>query len=201
MSSLYSTRYTLLKRAKDQSDSQAWDELIAFYRKYIYVIIRSMNIKASDAEDVQQLVLVELWKYLPKYEYDSEKSKFRFWVAKVTRNQVLTFIRKRQAHAKKMDRAQNEAQVSYIASIKAPEIETMITKEWELFISNSAMQNIQSHFSETAIEAFKLFSKGMKVNEISEQLDVKADSIYKYISRIKLRLIEEIQHLQKQLDC
>ena len=200
MSSLYSTRYTLLKRAQDQSDSQAWDELIAFYRKYIYVIIRSMNINASDAEDVQQLVLVELWKYLPKYEYDSEISKFRFWVAKVTRNQVLTFIRKQQAHAKKMDLAQNEAQVSYLASIKAPEIETMITKEWELFISNSAMQNIQSHFSEAAIQAFKLFSAGMSVNDISEKLDVKADSIYKYISRIKLRLIEEIQHLQKQLD-
>ena len=194
----YSTRYTLLDRAKNQSDSQAWEELIGFYRKYIYVIIRSMNVRPSDTEDVQQLVLMKLWQYLPDYEYGT--SKFRYWVAKVTRNQVITFIRRQKAHLKKLDKVQAESLNSYLETISRPEVEELATREWQLFISNAAMNNIKNHFSSQAIEAFELFSQGMKPKEIAEQLDIKADSIYKYVNRIKLRLIEEIQHLQKELD-
>jgi len=196
----YSTRYTLLERAKNQSDSEAWEELIGFYRKYIYVIIRSMQVNATDCDDVLQLVLIELWKYLPEYQYDKEKSKFRFWVAKVTRNQVISYIRRQQSHAKKLDKAQAEATLSYLDSIKTPEIEEIVTREWKLFISNSAMQNIERHFSSQAIESFRLYSKGLKVNDIALKVDVKPDSVYKYISRIKLKLIEEINSLKNELD-
>ncbi len=200
MNPTYSTRYTLLERAKQQSDSAAWEELIAVYRKYIYVIIRSMGISESDTDDVLQQVLVELWKYLPDYNYDPEKAKFRSWVARVTRNQVISFVRRQKSHLAKLDKAQAEAQENYLSSIRTPEVEEIATKEWELFISNTAMQNVSKHFSAKAIEAFQLFSAGKKVNEISEILEVKADSIYKYISRIKLKLVEEIQTLRKELD-
>ena len=199
MNPTYSTRYTLLERAKNQSDAQAWEELIGIYRKYIYVIIRSMNVNTTDTEDVLQLVVMELWKYLPKYEYNKEGAKFRYWVAKVTRNQVISFIRRQQAHLKKMDHVQAESLISYLETITQPEVEELATREWQLFISNAAMQNIQSNFSSQAIQAFKLFSEGLKPDEIAQRIDVKTDSVYKYISRIKLRLIEEIQLLQKEL--
>jgi RNA polymerase sigma factor (sigma-70 family) len=200
MNPTYSTRYTLLERAKQQSDSDAWEQLIGFYRKYIYVIIRSMGVSESDTDDVLQQVLVELWKYLPEYTYDPQKSKFRSWVARVTRNQVISFVRRQKSHMAKLDKAQSQAQENYLSSINTPEIEEIVTREWELFISNTAMQNVSRHFSDKAIEAFSLFSQGMKVNQISEEISVKADSIYKYISRIKLKLVEEIQALQKELD-
>jgi RNA polymerase sigma factor (sigma-70 family) len=200
MNPTYSTRYTLLERAKSQSDAAAWEELIGFYRRYIYVIIRSMGVSESDTEDALQLVLVELWKYLPDYKYDPKKSKFRSWVATVTRNQVISFIRRQQSHLKKLDKAQQEAQESYLNSIKTSEIDVIVTKEWELFISNTAFENVSKHFSSKALEAFEMFAQGVKVNEISEKLAVKADSIYKYISRIKVKLVEEIQSLQQELD-
>ena len=198
MKSHYSTRYTLLERAKNQSDSQAWEELIGFYHKYIYVIIRSMNINRSDTQDVCQLVLLELWKYLPQYEYG--KGKFRFWIAKVTRNQVISFIRRQQAHAKKLDKVQAESLNDYLNSITHPEVEDLATREWQVFISNAAMSNIEGSFSPQALTAFKLFSQGLNHREIAVQLEVKTDSVYKYISRIKLRLIEEIKYLRKELD-
>jgi RNA polymerase sigma factor (sigma-70 family) len=200
MNPTYSTRYTLLERAKQQSDSDAWEQLIGFYRKYIYVIIRSMGVSESDTEDVLQQVLIELWKYLPEYTYDPQKAKFRSWVARVTRNQVISFVRRQKSHMAKLDQAQSEVQENYLSSINTPEIEVIVTQEWELFISNTAMQNVSRHFSDKAIEAFMLFSQGMKVNQISKEISVKADSIYKYISRIKLKLVEEIQSLQKELD-
>jgi RNA polymerase sigma factor (sigma-70 family) len=200
MNPTYSTRQTLLQKAQKKSDPEAWEQLIGFYRKYIYVIIRSMGVNEGDADDVLQLTTVELWKYLPKYEYDSQKAKFRSWVAKITRNQVISFARRQNAYIHKLDIAQAELQGDCLKSIQTLDLDDIITKEWETFVANSAMQNISRHFSEKALRAFDLFSKGMTVNDISDVLAVKADSIYKYISRIKLKLIEEIQNLQKDLD-
>lgn len=200
MSETYSTRYTLLQRAKSQSDSNAWEELIGQYRRYIYVIIRSMNVNDSDTEDVLQLILVQLWKYLPKYEYDPEKAKFRSWVATVTRTQVINFIKKQQTHSNKLNKAEPSLKDDYLDSIKHSEIDKIAQQEWETFIATTAIQNISPKFSSRAVEAFELYSKGMKVEQIAKELDVKVDSVYKYISRVKVKLIEEIQVLKKDLD-
>jgi RNA polymerase sigma factor (sigma-70 family) len=200
MNQTYSTRHTLLQRAQKMSDPEAWEQLIGFYRNYIYVIIRSMGVNENDSEDVLQLTTVELWKYLPKYEYNSQKAKFRTWVAKVTRNQVISYIRRQKAYINKLDRADAELREGYLKTVHTLELDEIITEEWETFVANSAMQNISRHFSENALQAFGLFSQGVSVNEISEALGIKADSIYKYISRIKLKLIEEIQNFRQELD-
>ena len=195
MKETYSTSYTLLNRACQEGDSMAWEELIGFYRQYIYVIIRSLNISPSDAEDVQQQVLVQLWKYLPTFDKNRKGTKFRFWLSRVTRNQAIDFIRKKNAENRKIDKVIEDNFNSF-----DPEIEELTRKEWEIFITNRAMDNIRPHFSEKALEAFSLSRKGMTVLQISDQIGVSQDSVYKYISRIKLKLIEEIKHLKRELD-
>jgi RNA polymerase sigma factor (sigma-70 family) len=194
----YSTSYTLLNRACADNDAMAWEELISFYKQYIYVIIRSMNITKSDAEDVQQQVLVQLWKYLPSFDKDREGTKFRYWLSRVTRNQTINFIRKQKSYETKLNKAKNFNELEMDAS--PADIEAQEKKEWELFISNKAMDNIRTHFSDKAIEAFNLARKGMSPSDISQKIEVSTDSVYKYISRIKLKLIEEIKYLRQSLD-
>ena len=194
----YSTSYTLLNRACADNDAKAWEELISFYKQYIYVIIRSLNIAKSDAEDVQQQVLVQLWKYLPTFDKEREGTKFRYWLSRVTRNQTINFIRKQKSYESKLNKAKDFNEVD--KELPIAEIEEREKKEWELFISNKAMENIRSHFSDKAIEAFSLARKGLRPNEISEKVGVSTDSVYKYISRIKLKLIEEIKYLRESLD-
>lgn len=198
MEPTYSTSYTLLERARNQNDSRAWEELIANYRKYIYVVIRSMHVNSSDTDDILQQVLVELWKYLPRYERKDEKTKFRVWLAKITRNQVISFVRKQKSHLKKCEGAKHE--LDYLDSIETPEIERIIAQEWELFLTNAAMEKVETHFSAPALKAFRLFSQGQSPKDIAAEIKVKQDSVYKYISRIKLKLIQEIQNLKKELD-
>ncbi|WDE95360.1 sigma-70 family RNA polymerase sigma factor [Lentisphaera profundi] len=195
----YSTSYTLLNRACSSNDSIAWDELIGLYKQYIYVIIRSMNISQADADDVQQQVLLQLWKYLPSFDKNREGTKFRYWLSRVTRNQAINFLRKQKSYESKLDKAKNHEEQGGLDDI-SPDLEERERKEWELFISNKAMDNIREHFSEKALSAFALTRKGLKPNEISSQIGVSADSVYKYVSRIKLKLIEEIKYLRAELD-
>jgi RNA polymerase sigma-70 factor (ECF subfamily) len=200
MDDLYRTRNTLIQRAKDQNDSHAWEELESTYRQYIYVIIRSMNVPISHAEDVTQNVFIEVWKYLPKYEPKKQKTKFRHWVAQITRNQAMTFFRQRTSHQNKVGHLKIEMAFNPEAGIVQSEIDDKIEQEWEVFISNKAMENIRSNFSAIAIEAFHLFLEGKEVKEIAKHCDAKPDSIYKFISRIKLKLTKEIKVLQESYD-
>ncbi len=93
MNDMYQTRCTLLQRARNLDDSYAWTELIEAYKRYIYVIIRSMNINQADTDDLMQQVTLLLWENLSSFEYRPGKSKFRHWISRITKNVVLNFIR------------------------------------------------------------------------------------------------------------
>ena len=92
----YQTRHTLLERIRDPHNEKAWQEFMDFYQGYIYTIIRSMNIKPEDAEDILQQINIKLWKNLPDHKHQSEKGRFRAWVATVSKNTVISFITKQK---------------------------------------------------------------------------------------------------------
>ena len=100
MADPYQTRQSLLVRLREQCDEDAWEQFVAHYRHYIYAVIPRMNVEHHDALDVQQEVLLKIWKKIPEYEYRQDKPLFRSWVATVTRNAVLSFIRKRHSRTK-----------------------------------------------------------------------------------------------------
>ena len=58
MSDFYKTRKTLLLRIKDQYNDDAWAEFSEVYKRYIYAIIRRMNINAADACDLYGLDMI-----------------------------------------------------------------------------------------------------------------------------------------------
>ena len=185
------------ERAKSQSDAKAWEELTVG-RRYIYVIIVP---KASMKTILRMYCNRCLLSFGSTFRIISTilKSKVSFlW--QPLRVIKLSALFAASSHMLKIDKAQQESQESYLNSINTPEVEEIATKEWELFLSNTALDNVAKHFSPKALEAFELFAKGMKVNDISQKLEVKADSVYKYISRIKVKLVEEIQNLKRELD-
>ena len=196
----YQTRHTLLERIRDPHDADAWQEFMEFYQGYIYTIIRSMNIKPHDAEDILQQINIKLWKNLPDHMHLSEKGRFRAWVATVSKNTVISFIKKQQTRITKLEHYKKEDALHYLNSIKLPEIDNIAQKEWEVFLSNSALENISSKFTAQAIQAFELHIEGIGTAEIAKKIKVSRDSVYKYISRVKLRFIDEINYLKNELD-
>ena len=200
MASTYVTRHTLLARIRDPQDSEAWKEFIDFYKNYIYVIVRSMNIKPHDADDILQQVTLKLWKNLPNHLHDPEKGRFRAWVSTVTKNTVISFIKKQQTRADKMDQAQKEEENTYLKGIKLPEIDNIAQKEWQVFVTNTALENLEDRFTVQAIQAFRMNIAGTSPEDIAKEIGVSRDSVYKYISRVKVRFIDEINYLRQEMD-
>ena len=65
MEDLWQTRKTLIERARDPNDSQAWDEFTGYYRSFIRMLLTKLQVSQADLEDLSQEVLLELWESLP----------------------------------------------------------------------------------------------------------------------------------------
>ena len=193
------TRLTLIQRAQDQSDEAAWSEFVEIYKNYIYVIIRKMGINDKDCEDILQQVLLKLWKTLPDFEYGKNKSKFRTWLGTITHSSTMDFFRRQASQDRRIEGATN-AQMTHLNTINKPEIEEMAEREWRLYITNLAMNNIEQFFSGKAIDVFKMSIKGQSNQQISEDLGIKLETVYILKNRVKKRLTEEIKQLKAQYE-
>ena len=190
----YLTRQTLLMRAKNRSDEQAWDEFVEIYKRFIYHIINRMNVRYDDREDLAQDVLMRLWEKLSTY--DPEKGRFRSWLSFVIRNTVLNYVNKKKSDLKKIDRLTHDpSQNPEIKAGNNSEIDKMIEDEWKIHVSTLAFENIKGLFSGKAIEVFELSLKGLTNEEISKQLDIAPDSLKVLKSRVKSRYMAEVKRL------
>ena len=195
----YSTRQTLLMRAQDPEDNNAWEEFIKFYRPFICKILRRMKISLNDFDDLVQDVLVKLWKGLPKY--DSQKAKFRTWLSRVTRNTVISFIRTKSS---RLDLAKMESyeadEISFINSFSESALEKIFEEEWRTYICSLALEKIETLFTGKAVAAFKLSQKGKSPAEIALEMGLSKDSVPVLTSRVRSKFTAELKSLVTNLE-
>ena len=182
------TRVSLIVRVRDQYDDAAWEEFVQVYQDYVYVIIRRMGVSREDCQDLLQAVMLKLWKKLPKFEYDDSR-RFRSWLATVARNTVLDHVRK-----------QREINPEPGEEIALPEIETLAEREWELYLTNLALENISERFSDQAITVFRMSLDGQSTATIAGRLELKPNTVNQLRKRVRDRLKSEIRLLREKME-
>jgi len=194
----YNTRQTLIQRVKNQHDDPSWEEFAGIYRGYIYTVIRNMGITESDRDELVQQTLIKLWRKLP--EIDCEHSgRFRSWLSTVTKNCVIDFIRKRKREAALQEKAADREKIEQMNAV-LPDIDRISEKAWKQHLASMALDNIEPHFSGKAVKVFRLSLQGMEVPKIAAELDIQEATVYRLKTRVKARLIEEVQRLRTELE-
>ncbi|MDZ8119069.1 RNA polymerase sigma factor [Pontiella agarivorans] len=194
----YSTRKTLIERVQDQYNEAAWEEFAAIYTRYIYAVIRNMNLVREDAEEIHQKVILKLWEKLPDLNTD-EIRRFRSYLAVVTKNEVRMFIRSRTRRRNREDKAVQDHSINYLDTIRLPEIDQIAEREWEIHLIRLAIERVKPQFSKKAMEVFKLNLEGIDIKEISERTGIAPSSVTTLKARVKSSLVEEIKLLRKDL--
>ena len=198
MGNKWETRQTLLERAKDPSDEEAWNEFDAYYRSFITIILRKMNFYSVEEDDTVQEILLTLWQALPGYEIDRDRCQFRTWMSVLIRNKAIDCLKRNQCYQDHRKKATEH--LHYIKNHEPNEIDQMIEKEWERHITHCALDNIREVFSGSAVKVFELSLEGATTTEISVQTGVNEKSVKVLKSRVKKRLIQEIQTLRVELE-
>ena len=190
------TRYTLLHRALDIGDEDAWEQLVEHYRRFIYYILNQLLVNSSDIDDICQQVLLTLTKDLKKF--DPAKGKFRSWLSTVIRNTAISYFRKQTRHTNKLAGLRNETVEENLQ--KSSEIDELIEQEWTTYIATQAMERVKGVFEGKAIEVFELSLDGLGATEIAEQTGLTLSSVYTLKKRVKKRLCMEIMDLTSELE-
>lgn len=197
------TRQTLLNRAKDQNDQQAWEDFIQYYESFLTIILKHLKIQPSDLQDVTQEVLIKLWKSLQNFEYQPQQARFRTWLNRIIRNAVIDFYRKKKRiHSKETHSLDDESNPLNETQLESgsDDLESFIEHEWKVHISNLAMERVKLSFSGKAIKVFELSLDGKDPQQVAKELDLATSSIYKLRKRVEQRLVLEIQNLKAELE-
>lgn len=188
------TRQTLLLRAQNQSDHEAWEEFIEVYRLFIYHILNKMNVHKDDCDDLCQEILLKLWEKLKSY--NPEKGRFRTWMSFVIRNLVLNSFKKSDIRSRKINElAADPSQSNGFKADNTTELEQTIEREWKLYISNLALENIRCLFSGKAVDVFERSLKGHSNGEIANELELSDNTVKVLKHRVKTRYVAEVKKL------
>ncbi|MBF0197014.1 MAG: sigma-70 family RNA polymerase sigma factor [Planctomycetes bacterium] len=195
----FATRMTLLQRAKDPSDAEAWHDFVHYYKPFLLTVVGKRSVSSKDQEDLVQIILLKVWQALPGFHYDQEKAMFRTWLGTIIRNAVIDYFRSEKKHSK--NKEFDELCAEFEDTKSKDRVEAMIQQEWERHVIKLALDNIRPKFSEQAMIALEMTLAGKSIEEISAALGMKENSAYKLRNRIKKSLMVEVQRLREEIEA
>lgn len=193
------TRVTLLAKLSDRHDDSAWRDFVAYYRGFIYGLIRRMGLAHHDAEEVVQLVLLKSWDKLPEFEYDPGKGRFRGWLGRVTANAVKNYFRSGNRRPVALENEEGLAIDERDFFSTEADIERLAEEEWNEYLPKLAWKNISSNFGDKVRQTYVLLGEGRTPEEIGRELGIATGSVYVYKKRIQEKMIPEMRRLEKEL--
>jgi RNA polymerase sigma-70 factor (ECF subfamily) len=196
MSSFQQTRYSLLQRAHDTDDEEAWNQFVLHYRRFIAFILRQIGVRDNDVEDLTQQILLNLTRNLS--QYDRDRSSFRTWLGHVIRNTAKMHFRRQNSRPIEVYEMVSGFLIDGV--LQESEVEHLIEREWEDYISTQAMDRVRATFQGKAMEVFELGLDGMAASEIAAQTGLTVTSVYKLRTRVKRKLFLEVRALTEELE-
>ncbi len=189
----WKTRQTLIDRARDPNDSQAWDEFTDYYGSFIRMVLMQLHAPVDDLEDLSQTIMVKLWQSLSTVELGRDHARFRTWLGTVIRN---TFYSHRSQAESRKRREANAA----VADVVPPDIEDIIECEWRKHIIALVLERLNASFSGKAMDVFTMTLDGKSVDDIALALKLTKDSVYVLRNRVQSRFRKEARQLRSYLE-
>lgn len=194
----YETSKTLIMRVKEADSEMAWIEFSKVYSPFIYSIIRKCSISHEDTEELTQTTLVKIWKALEQFLYHPERCKFRVWVARISKNTALDFIKSKRNRNNKMNTDDGEVAIMHMAT--DPRLDELAEREWKIFLTKEAWEHIQSSFKPLKLKIYSEFLKGMTAKEVAESNSIHENTAMKYRKVVQDAMATTVKRLSQELD-
>lgn len=189
----WETRQTLVVRARDPNDSQAWDEFTDYYVSFIRMVLMQLHAPQDDIEDLSQTILVKLWQNLSAVQLGRDHARFRTWLGTVIRNTFYT-------HCSQAASRRRRETAAAVADFVPAEIEDVIESEWRKHIIALVMERLNASFSGKAMDVFTMTLDGHSADDIALALELTKDSVYVLRNRVQSRFRKEARQLRSHLE-
>jgi RNA polymerase sigma factor (sigma-70 family) len=179
---MHLTPVSLLERLCKPNEAAAWDRFVELYSPLLLEWARKIGRQDSDAADLVQDVFLLLFRKLPAFEYDPQRS-FHGWLRRVFVNQHRLRLR---AHA--------DLPLELALEVEGPLLED--STDDRQYLAQRALRLIERDFSPTLWRAFHQYAiEGRSPDEIALELGISRGTIYSIKSKVINRLRREFAHL------
>ena len=191
MSQIPPTRASLIVRLPDASDAPAWREFAEIYEPFVYQYARRRGLQDSDARELVQEVFFGVAKAIKRFKPDPDRAKFRTWLFRIARNQLVTLTRKQRSEHQVDTGAWKtlEAAAGMSRAGQNDELDEVYRKEVFVWASQRVKKQVQPQtwdaFWQTSVE-------GQDVASVAENLNIPRGAVYVARSRVIQRLKKEV---------
>lgn len=183
------TGTTLLARLKNRSDAKAWAEFHALYAPLLYRYARSRGLSREDAEDVRDECLEVVARKIGDFEYDKEKGGFKNWLYRIASGKVIDLLRKRR------EKVADSQDIRDLVD-HAPSPGQLWEQHWRHEHLKYCVEMVRGSVSDRNYRAFcMLLFDDCSVGEVSDQLGMNANQVYKAKSRVLQRVRKVLSEL------
>jgi RNA polymerase sigma-70 factor (ECF subfamily) len=191
------TRESLLLKIRDPADAVAWEQFVFVYRPSILRLARRRGLQAADAEDLAQKVLTSVSRAVGGWEKDHERGRFRSWLLRIARNEIVNAITRRRRDAGRGGTSVLERIQQHPAEEQA--IDALIEEEHRRAVFRWAAEEIRPEFHERTWLAFWLSTiEALPVEEAALRLGKTTGAVYAARSRVMRRLKEKIREMNPE---
>lgn len=182
---------SLLYRAQNQENA-AWDRVNELFGPLIHGWIRKSGILDSDAADISQQVLQQVFRNIGSFKRENSSDTFTGWVWTITKFKILDHF-ERQKHDLKADGGSVANQM--IQQLSAEQLNSHVYDEESsaVKLTRKILTLVRSEFETKTWDAFwRATVEREKPAEIAQTMDMTLHAVYKAKSRVMRRVREEL---------
>ncbi len=186
------TQLSLIVKIRDAGDEDAWSEFVQIYQPVVQRFVRRHGLQYADAVEITQEVLSRVAKSIESWDANHQKSTFRGWLYRITRNITIDFLRKKKIERQRM--ASSDAGLSQVADMGNNDQSQEFEREFEKQVFYWAAEKLKPSFKPANWQAFWMSTiDGVPVIDVAKQLQMTPGNVYVARSRIMSRLSELVQ--------
>lgn len=168
-------------------EQEAFTTLVERHRAYVYAIAYKIALDEDDALDITQNVLLRLVRKIGTF---NGRSSFRTWLATVTSNEAMSFLRKpsRREHATEAETLEAVYDARHANPAPSPRDSASLQQRRRLV--DTAMKALPAQ--QRAILALRL-KEDMRPKEIAEELGIPARQVRSQLHRAIAKVRETLK--------
>ena len=189
------TRSSVLRAVANTENEAAWQRFFDLYAGFIFSIARSKGLKPEDADDIVQMVFVDLARNLPSFKYDQEKGHFRSYLAALVNWRVIDRL--------KAVRRDADLKADFMEEAKAtgPGDDEFADREWQAVAMDNALRRIKPSVRPEHYAAFVASTvEGQDTETVMKLYNLSRDNLYQIRKRLSERLRKVMSEVLAEMD-
>ena len=190
------TRSSVIRAVADTENEAAWQRFFDLYAGFVFSIARSKGLNDTDADDIVQMVFVDLMRNLLSFKYDREKGRFRSYLAALVKWRVIDRL--------KAVRRDAELKAGFMEEVKetGQGDEEFADREWKAVAMDNALRRIKSSVRPEHYAAFVASTvEGQDTETVMKLYNLSRDNLYQIRKRLTVKLREKLAEVRAEMDA